>query len=171
MDQNRIDQIDRMLLDKKFNGAVLIAHQADFRWSKGYGYADFELDVLNTAQTKFRIASITKTFTAAAILQLLEKGLLRLEDTLDRFFPDYPHGEQITIYHLLTHTSGISNFRLDADFYEVVHAPSFSEKLIGMFKDEPLQFRPGTSYAYSVSGYFLLGTIIERLTEQAMRTT
>ncbi|MDP3130758.1 MAG: serine hydrolase, partial [Bacillota bacterium] len=74
MDQTRIDQIDRMLLDKKFNGVVLIAHQADFQWTKGYGYADFELDVLNTAQTKFRIASITKTFTAAAILQLLEKG-------------------------------------------------------------------------------------------------
>lgn len=160
----KVEQIDQMLVDKAFNGAVLIAYRSKILWAKGYGMADFELDVPNLTQTKFRIASITKTITAVAIMQLIEKGILKLDDPLNKFIPDYPHGEQITIFHLLTHTSGICNFELDTDFYDVEHAPSFSEKLIDLFKYEPLQFIPGKTYSYSVSGYFLLGYIIEKAT-------
>ena len=164
MFESKIEQIDIMLLNKAFNGAVLVAFQDNILMEKGYGFADFELDVPNSPQTIFRIGSITKTITAVAILQLVERGLLHLQDKLNKFIPDYPFGEVITIHHLLTHTSGISNFELDSDFYDAVHASSFSEKLIDMFKYLPLQFSPGKDYSYSVSGYFLLGYIIENLT-------
>ncbi|MBU1094703.1 MAG: beta-lactamase family protein [Firmicutes bacterium] len=164
MFENKINLVDQMLVNTKFNGTVLIAHQSDILLSKAYGFADFELDVPMQVQTKLRIASITKMITAVAILQLIEKKTLNLEDRLIQFFPDYPNGEQITIYQLLTHTSGISNFELEADFYEVEHATSFSEKLIDLFKHEPLRFTPGTDYEYSVSGYLLLSYIIEKVT-------
>lgn len=164
MIDDRIKKVDKMLLDKAFNGTVLISYGSKILLSKGYGFADLELDVLISPQTKMRIASITKTITAIAILQLVEKKLLKLDDPLSKFIPDYPHGEEITMKHLLTHSSGISNFELDMDFYEVEHAPSFSEKLIDLFKYKPLQFIPGTTFSYSVSGYFLLGYIIERIT-------
>lgn len=164
MTNHKMKKVDQMLLEHEFNGVVLIAYQSKIMWSKGYGYADFEHDVPNTAETKFRIGSITKTITAVAIMQLLEKKLIKLDDTLNHFIADYPHGEQITVKHLLTHTSGISNFELDADFYDVIHSPSFSEKLIDLFKYQPLQFIPGEEYSYSVSGYFLLGYIIEKVT-------
>jgi CubicO group peptidase (beta-lactamase class C family) len=89
---------------------------------------------------------------------------LKLEDPLSKFIPDYPDGNKITVKHLLTHTSGISNFELDMDFYEVEHAISFSEKLIDLFKFKPLLFVPGTTFSYSVSGYLLLGYILEIIT-------
>jgi len=162
--ENKINLVDQMLVNIKFNGTVLIAHQSDILLSKAYGFADFELDVPMQVQTKLRIASITKTITAVAILQLIEKKMLNLDDRLIRFIPDYPNGEQITIYQLLTHTSGVSNFELDTDFYEVERATSFSEKLIDLFKYKPLRYTPGTDYEYSVSGYFLLGYIIEKVT-------
>lgn len=164
MFDDKIKKIDHMLINKIFNGAVLIAYKSKILWSKGYGFADFELDVPITSQTKLRIASITKTITAVAIMQLIEKEQLSLDDPLSKFIPDYPEGEKITVKHILTHSSGISNFELDTDFYEIEHAPSFSEKLIDLFKYEPLQFTPGTAFSYSVSGYFLLGYIIERIT-------
>jgi CubicO group peptidase (beta-lactamase class C family) len=162
--EDRIKKVDQMLHDKAFNGSVLIAYKSKVLWSKGYGFADFELDVPIQPQTKLRIASITKTITAVAIMQLIEKELLRLDDPLSKFIPDYPNGEKITVKHLLTHSSGIRNFELDMDFYEIEHASSFSEKLIDLFKYEPLQFDPGTAFSYSVSGYFLLGYMIERVT-------
>jgi CubicO group peptidase (beta-lactamase class C family) len=162
--EDRIKKVDQMLHDKAFNGSVLIAYKSKVLWSKGYGFADFELDVPIQPQTKLRIASITKTITAVAIMQLIEKELLRLDDPLSKFIPDYPNGEKITVKHLLTHSSGIRNFELDMDFYEIEHASSFSEKLIDLFKYEPLQFAPGTVFSYSVSGYFLLGYMIERVT-------
>lgn len=165
MFEDKIEKVDQMLLDKAFNGAVLISYRSKILWSKGYGFADIELEVPNFPQTKLRIASITKTITAVAMMQLIEKGLLKLDDTLNKFIADYPFGEQITIKHLLTHSSGISNFELEQDFYEVEHATSFSEKLIELFKFEPLQFVPGTAFSYSVSGYFLLGYIIEKVTK------
>jgi len=164
MFDNKIDKVDQMLKDTGFNGSVLIAYRSKILWSKGYGFADFELDVPLLPQSRLRIASITKTFTAVAIMQLIEKKVLKLEDTINMFIPNYPKGNQITIFHLLTHSSGISNFKLDSDFYEVLHAEVYSEKLMDLFKDKPLQFEPGTAFAYSVSGYFLLGCIIEKTT-------
>ena len=116
---DKIKKVDQMLIEKAFNGTVLIAHKSKIVWSKGYGFADFELDVPMLPQTKLRIASITKTITAIAVMQLVEKKLLKLDDKLSKFILDYPDGEKITVKHLLTHTSGISNFELDMDFYDV----------------------------------------------------
>src|SRR5262249_38798000 len=94
---------------KGFSGVVLIARRGKILVRKGYGMANYELGVPNTAQTKFHIASISKDFTAAAIMLLDERGLISVNDTLHKYIPDYPNGHLITIHHLLIHTSGIAN--------------------------------------------------------------
>ena len=95
------------LANRYFMGSVLVAHRDEVLLSKGYGMANLELSVRNSPQTKFRLGSITKQFTAAAILQLQEQGLLDVGDSVATYLPSYPRGEQITIHHLLNHTSGI----------------------------------------------------------------
>ena len=104
----KVDAYVKPLLEMKaFSGSILIAKKGQVLLSKGYGMANYELDVPNTPQTKFHIASITKTFTATAILLLQERGMLNVSDPLTKYIPDYPNGDKITIHHLLTHTSGI----------------------------------------------------------------
>lgn len=161
----KVYKIKKIIKENKFNGVVSIAHGSKLILSKGFGKANFEHDVSNTTKTRFRIASITKQFTASAILQLYDKGLINLEDTVDKYITDYPKGNKITIHHLLTHTSGISNFELEYDFYDVLHAESTLDALIDLFKYQPLQFEPGTQFSYSISGYLLLGYIIEDVTK------
>ena len=103
------EQVDTYLkpyLDAaSFSGAVLLARGGKILLSKGYGMANYELNIPNTPQTKFHIASLSKTFTAAAILLLQERGLLSVHDPIARFIPDYPRGNEITLHHLLTHTA------------------------------------------------------------------
>lgn len=112
-------KIDKLLNELGFNGSVLVA-VGDKVISKGYGMSNLELSVKNTNKTKFRIASITKQFTAAAILQLVENKLIHLDDKLNKYIMDYPNGEYITLHHLLTHSSGISNLNLEDDFCEIL---------------------------------------------------
>ncbi len=164
---DKANEVEKIIISKGFNGSVSIVYEDQVIVSKGFGYANFEHDIPNTNKTKFRIASITKQFTACAILQLQEKGLLDVNDTIDHYISDFPNGDQITIHHLLTHTSGISNFELEADFYEVIHSESVQDAAINLFKHLPLQFEPGTQFSYSVSGYLLLGQIIENLSGMA----
>ncbi len=109
---------------KWFSGSVLLAKGGKVLVSKGYGMADYELDVPNTPQTKFRLGSVTKQFTAMAVMELQEKGLLRVEDPVKKFLPDYPNGDKITIRHLLTHTSGIPNFTDFPDYVTTMTLPS-----------------------------------------------
>ena len=92
-----------------FSGTVLVAKEGNILLCKAYGMANYELDVPNTVDTKFKLASITKQFTAMAIMQLQEMGKLDVQDPLSKYIPDYPNGDKITIHHLLTHTSGIPN--------------------------------------------------------------
>jgi CubicO group peptidase (beta-lactamase class C family) len=146
-----------------FSGAVLIAKGGKIVLSKGYGMANYELDVPNTAQTKFHIASISKTFTAASILILEEKGKLSVRDPLAKFISDYPRGDKITIHHLLTHTSGIPNVNDFSDYEEKSRFPHTLEEIISWFKDKPLEFKPGEKYSYSNSNYNLLAYIIEKV--------
>ena len=147
-----------------FSGSVLIAQNGNILISKGYGMANYELDVPNTPQTKFRIASITKQFTATAIMQLQEKNLLNVNDSISKHIPDYPEiGKQITIHHLLTHTSGIPNYTSFPDYEETMMIPSSVEITINKFKDKPLEFTPGEKFSYCNSGYILLGYIIEKI--------
>lgn len=154
-----------------FSGAVLIAQNANIIISKGYGMANYELDVPNTPQTKFRIASITKQFTAMAIMQLQEKDLLNVNDSISKHIPDYPEtGKQITIHHFLTHTSGIPNYTSFPDYQETMMIPSSLETTINKFKDKPLEFTPGEKYSYCNSGYILLGYIIEKVSGKPYET-
>ncbi len=147
----------------RFSGAVLIALKGKPVLSKGYGLANYELQVPITVRTKFRLGSLTKAFTAAAVLQLEEKGLLQLEDPLSRFFPDYPSAEKIKIHHLLTHTSGIPSFTSLKEYSRFKLNATTPLKTIEFFKPQPLSFEPGTNFAYSNSGYILLTAIIEKV--------
>lgn len=144
---------------EKFSGSVLVAKDREVLLSKGYGKANYELDVPNTPQTKFRIASITKQFTAMAIMQLQEKGLLNVEDKLSKYIPTYPHGDRITVHHLLTHRSGIPNI---SNSKEEKIKPHTLEHIIEILKDKPSDFQPGDQFKYSNSGYALLSYIIEK---------
>jgi len=147
----------------RFSGSVLIAQNGEILLKKGYGMADLEHSVPNTPQTKFRIASLTKQFTAMAILQLQKKNLLNVNAPLSRYINDYPNGDKITIHHLLTHTSGIPNFTVATD-KEARVRPMTLEMIIQKLKDQPLNFSPGEKFEYSNAGYYLLGHIIEKVT-------
>ena len=146
-----------------FSGSILIARKGIILLSKGYGMANYENDVPNISETKFRLGSITKQFTATSIMQLEEKGLLNVNDPISKYLPDYPNGEKITIHHLLTHTSGIPNFTSFPEYRETMILPSPVEKIIERFKYKPLEFTPGEKFSYSNSGYILLGYIIEKI--------
>jgi len=143
--------------------AVLVAQNGRVLFEKGYGLADVEKHAAATLETKFRIGSITKQFTAAAILKLQEEGKLSVNDKLSKFIPDYPRGDEVTIHHLLTHTSGIHSYTSKPEFMESVTAPAKTEDHIQSFKKDPYDFDPGKKWLYNNSGYFLLGYIIEKV--------
>jgi CubicO group peptidase (beta-lactamase class C family) len=147
-----------------FSGSVLVARGGRILLSRGYGMANYELDVPNTPQTKFRLGSVSKQFTSMAILQLEQKGRLKVSDTLKTYFPDYPQGDKITIRHLLTHTSGIFNYTANPEYIKRQSLPVTPLQLIDTFKNVPLDFAPGEKFNYSNSGYVLLGAIIEKVT-------
>jgi CubicO group peptidase (beta-lactamase class C family) len=155
--------INPLLEMKAFNGSILIAKKGQVLLSKGYGMANYELDVPNTPQTKFHIASISKSFTATAILLLQERGLLNVSDKLAKYIPDYPNGDKITIHHLLTHTSGIPDINQFPDYNNKSKFPQTPASLIERFKQSPLNAQPGERYGYSNSNYNLLAFIIEKV--------
>ncbi len=147
-----------------FMGSVLVATGGKVILAKGYGYADVELDVPNTPQTKFRLGSITKQFTAAAILQLQEQGKLNVQDHVSKYYSNAPESwKDITIRHLLTHTSGIHNFTALPDYVKRMRERVAPLELIARFRDLPLDFPPGSKFSYSNSGYEVLGYIIEKV--------
>lgn len=152
-----------------FNGVIAVARQGRILISRGYGYADTLFHDPNTPQTKFFIGSITKQFTAAAILLLNERGQLSLDDPISQYLPDCPSdpGDRITIRQLLTHTSGLPNY---TDFPEMIlnrTAEIEPDDIIASFKDLPLESEPGTKFKYGNSGYVLLGAIIEAVSGQS----
>lgn len=146
-----------------YSGSILIAKDGEILLSKGYGMANYELNVPNAPRTKFQIASVSKTFTAAAIMILQERGQLSVHDSLGKFIPDYPSGDKITVHHLLTHTSGIPNVNALPDYNQKSKFPQTLEKIITMFKDKPLNQNPGEGYSYSNSNHNLLAYIIEKV--------
>ena len=152
----------------RFMGSVLVAQDGKVLLDKGYGFANLEWDVPNTPTTKFRLGSITKQFTAASILLLEERGKLKVEDPVKKYMPNAPAAwDKITIFHLLTHTSGIPSFTGFSD-YESHEAQAMTPgKLVEWFRDKPLEFEPGTKWNYSNSGYVLLGYLIEKISGQS----
>ncbi|MCE3228577.1 MAG: CubicO group peptidase beta-lactamase class family [Bacteroidetes bacterium] len=146
----------------QFNGSVLIAKKEKVLLSKGYGTANFTYDIPNSPTTKFKLASVSKQFTAMAILILQEKGLLSTDDKLTKFIPDYPNGDKITIHNLLTHTSGIPEVTSLPFFDSIMWRKHSLEEMIAYTKNKALDFEPGSKHQYSNSGYVLLTYIIEK---------
>jgi CubicO group peptidase (beta-lactamase class C family) len=155
--------LDKLTKARLFSGSVLIARDGKVLISNGYGEADREKHLVNTAQTKFRIGSLTKQFTAMAILILQTQGKLNVHDRICTYLSECPATwQQITLHHLLTHTSGIPNFTSFPDFQTTMRSPSSPTQTIARFKGKPLDFQPGEKFSYSNSGYVVLGDIIER---------
>ena len=151
----------------RFQGSVLLAKGGQIILSKGYGLANVELDVPNKPETKFRLGSITKQFTAAAILQLQEQGKLKVTDEISKYVPDTPETwKGITIHHLLTHTSGIPSYTNGPDYMQHMREdPKTPLEFVKRFRDKPLDFKPGEQFRYDNSGYFLLGVIVEQVSK------
>ena len=141
-----------------FAGAVLVARGDRIVFERGYGMANAELNVPNSPTTVFRIASLTKTFTAAAIVMLAERGVIRYSDSIATYLPGYPNGNRITIRHLLLHASGVA----DPPYEQIVTRRLTLSQLVDQFRDRPLLFAPGTESRYSNAGYVLLAAVIER---------
>lgn len=147
-----------------FSGVVLIAQQGNVLLSHGYGLADRQQNIPNVPKTRFRIGSITKQFTAMAILILEEQGKLTVQDLICSYITNCPKAwKEITIHHLLTHSSGIPNLTSLPDYRGSRSTPSAPLETIARFKDLELNFPPGEKFSYSNSGYILLGYIIEQI--------
>ncbi len=143
--------------------AAIVMKDGQVVLRKGYGMANLELGVPVSPDMVFEIGSVTKQFTAAAVLLLQEQGKLRVEDDVTKYLPDYPtHGETITIDHLLTHTSGIPSYTGLPEWFPRVREDMKVEDVIALFKDKPLEFKPGEKQRYNNSAYFLLGAVIEK---------
>ncbi|WP_257984543.1 serine hydrolase [Psychroflexus sp. MES1-P1E] len=148
--------------------SVLVAKDGQAIYSKGFGIANLESDIKAAPKHVFEIGSITKQFTAVAILMLEEQGKLSLEDEITKFIPDYPTQDKtITVHHLLNHTSGIKSYTNMPSFMEFARTDMTPTVLIDSFKNEQMEFDPGTQFNYNNSGYILLGHIIEVVSEQS----
>jgi len=164
---NVFDSLANEGLPKNAPGTVIYLSRGDkVLYKKAFGKASIELDVDMKVDNVFRLGSVSKQFTACAILKLMEQGKLSLSDDISKYIPDFPQkNETISIEALLTHTSGVINYTGLSRFTEEVKRKDLSPKqLIDLFKDEQLEFKPGTDYKYSNSGYVLLGYVIEKLT-------
>lgn len=152
----------------EFNGTALVYRNGKVLFHKAYGYKDQQQHFLNDTNTIFRVASVTKPFTSTLILKLAEEGKLSLKDKLSKYYPGFPHGDSITIEHLLTHTSGLYNYTNDGEFMtNEITKHATEEKILSLFRDKPLDFEPGKGWSYSNSGYHLLGCIIEKVTKMS----
>ncbi|MBA2466721.1 MAG: beta-lactamase family protein [Sphingomonas sp.] len=150
-----------------FAGVIVVAEGGKVRFAQGFGYADFEQRVPSTAETKFQIASLSKPFTSAAIMLLVERGKLDLNAPLARVLAHYPNGDRLTVHHLLAHRSGIPNINDFPDYEDLQRKPHSTAALVSTFKDKPLEFAPGERYEYSNSNYNLLAHIIEQVSGQS----
>ncbi|WP_339611489.1 serine hydrolase domain-containing protein, partial [uncultured Planktosalinus sp.] len=142
---------------------VLIAQDDKVIYRKAFGMANLELNVPMNPEHVLELASITKQFTSVAILMLMEQGKLSLEDPLSKYIEDYPKGKEVTIHHLLNHTSGIKSYTDIPSFRQMARTDMTPIEIINKFKDLPMDFEPGERYAYNNSAYILLGYIIEEV--------
>ncbi len=171
LSQNKTEQIDELVRKyfelEQINGSILVADNGKVIYSKGVGYADIENKVENRPDTKFRLASVTKQFTATLIMQLVEKGKISLDGKLSDYLPYYRKdvGEKITIHQILNHTSGLTNYTDNTGFMQnEVKNKVVPRDFILKYCSGDLVFEPGTKWAYSNSGYFILGAVIEEVT-------
>ncbi|MEK6323672.1 MAG: serine hydrolase [Acidobacteriota bacterium] len=157
------EYVNALVKQGRFTGSVLVARDGKVLFAKGYGLANVEFDIPNTPQTKFRLGSITKQFTAAAILLLQERGKLSVQDPICKYLDNCPAAwSEVTVHHLLSHTGGVPSFTSFPDYRPKMMLPVTTQDMIARFKDKPLDFKPAEKWSYSNSGYFLLGYIIEK---------
>ena len=167
-DPELISRIDELITgyveEGEFSGSVLIAEKGFVVLNEGYGFADYEREIPNAPDTQFSVGSVTKLFTCAAIRMETDRGALTQNDALGQYISDYPRGDEITVSHLLNHTSGIVDLFNDLAYDDPANIadPITTEELIERFKYEPLEFDPGAKYDYSNSGYALLAYIVEQ---------
>ena len=161
--------LDESYSDDEPGAAVLVARGDELLLRQGRGLADVELSVDILPSMPFRLGSITKQFTAAAIHLLAERGKLSIDDEITKFLPEFPtQGHRITLRHLLTHTSGISNYTsIPGYMSQPVKRDVTLDQLIRVFRDLPMDFAPGEKWQYSNSGYVLLGAVIEKASGQS----
>lgn len=169
--QNLSTQIDSLVMSgfkqNEPGGVVLVAEKGQILYEKAFGMANLELSVPMKTDMVFCLGSMTKQFTAIAVLQLLQQGKLSLHDTVGKFLPDYPsHLKGITLYQLLTHTAGVPNAKSISSLVGLGRGWLSAAQVMATFKDLPLDFAPGTAFSYSNSGYQLLGLIMEKVTGQ-----
>ncbi len=168
--QSKIDKLDQLISTYaqygQFNGSVMVSEKGVIIYKKGFGLANMEWGIPNQPDTKFRLASVTKQFTAMLIVQLASENKLKLDAPISTYLPDYPKKTRdiVTIHQLLTHTSGIPSFTDYPFFRDMMRNTYRPEEMVKLFADSVLQFTPGETYEYSNSGYVLLGYIIERIT-------
>ncbi len=148
--------------------SVLVGKGDEILLAKGYGFADIENDVAATEETIYRLGSLSKQFTAVAILQLAEKGTITLDESIRTYLPDYPEvGGPITVRHLLNHTSGLVSYTTQSEYWKHLNDDLPKERVLDWFASRELAFPPGHKYSYSNSGYFVLGLILERVTGES----
>jgi CubicO group peptidase (beta-lactamase class C family) len=154
-----------------FNGSALVAENGQPILRKGYGEANMEWHIPNTPDTRFRLGSITKQFTATLVMQMVEKGQIDLSAPISHYLPDYPqpNADRITIHQLLNHTSGIPGYTELPEFGRALRMPQKPTEFMNMFSHLQLLFEPGTKFSYNNSGYFLLGVILEKVSGKPYR--
>ena len=159
-----MDQVVQSFVADHFMGSVLVARGDKVLFSKGYGFANLEWDIPNTPDTKFRVGSITKQFTAVLILKLEEQGRLSVSDPVKKYIADAPAAwDKITLFHLLTHTSGLPDFTDLPDYPKLQTLPTTATQIMERFRDKPLEFQPGEKWKYCNSGYLMLTAVVEKV--------
>lgn len=149
--------------NNKFSGSVAITQDNKLIYTRSVGYSDIENKILNSDKTKYRIGSISKTFTAVLILKNFEEGKLKPDDKLSLFFPQIKNADQITISQLLQHRSGIHNITDDSSYMDYYQEPQSEAKLVDIITKAGSDFQPDSKYSYSNSGYILLTYILEKV--------
>lgn len=160
---NYLEELDA---EEQFSGVVLIAKDGEPIFERAYGIANRNYDVPNQMDTKFNLGSMNKMFTAVAIMQLVEQGKISVDDKIIDLLPDYPNHkvvENITVHHLLTHTSGLGDILTQEYRYAAKDLYKTLKDYLPLFVDKPLIFDPGSGAAYSNAGYIVLGIIIEEI--------
>ena len=166
----KIDSVlNHFFEEDSFNGSVIVSENGNTVYKNSFGYANFELKVKNEPYTKFKIGSCSKQFTAALIMILSEEGKIALDDRISKYIPEYPteNGNKITIHNLLSHTSGIPEYFLLPNMETILLTENNPDEFIKYFWNLDLEFEPGTKLKYSNSGYFVLGKIIENITNKS----
>ena len=165
-DKAKLDRFfDRLAEKNQAMGSLTVAKDGKILYSRAIGYSQINGSERKpaTTATRYRIGSITKTFTAAIVFQFVEEGKLKLSDTLDKFFPQIPNAGKITIAHILTHRSGIHDFIREPDFRAWSLNPRTKDETLAFIARGKPDFEPGEKRNYSNAGYVLLGFVIEKL--------